>query len=84
MGSNQSTTQTPGTIPDLQFRVLVLGRANAGKTTLLQRICDTTESPTIYRLGENGKKEKVRGPHVVCESNAASLRTTGSSYLTHR
>ena len=65
-----STVQTPRRIPNLQFRVLVLGRANAGKTTILQRVCDTTESPTIYRLGEYGQKEEVvRGPHFVCESD---------------
>ena len=52
MGSNQSKTQTPRMIRDLQFRVLVLGRANAGKTTILQRVCETTESPKIYREGE--------------------------------
>ena len=68
-----STVQTPRRLPDLrlQFRVLVLGRANAGKTTILQRVCDTTESPTIYRLldrlGKYGQKEKVRGPQFVCE-----------------
>ena len=61
MGSNQSKTQT---IPGLQFRVLVLGRANAGKTTILQRVCDTTESPKIYRGGK-----EVRGTNFVCESD---------------
>jgi len=30
-----------------RFRILVIGRANAGKTTLLRRVCRTTESPTI-------------------------------------
>jgi GTPase SAR1 family protein len=64
-----STVQTPRRIPNLQFRVLVMGRANAGKTSILQRVCDTTESPTIYRMGENGEKEEVRGPHFVCESD---------------
>ena len=39
-------------IPDLQFRVLVIGRANAGKISILQRVCETTESPKIYRVGE--------------------------------
>ena len=43
--------RTRRTIPDLQFRVLIIGRANAGKTSILQRVCDTTESPTIYRGG---------------------------------
>src|ERR1700709_1308849 len=31
-----------------RFRILVVGRANAGKTTLLQRICNTTEKPEIF------------------------------------
>ncbi|KAJ8593977.1 hypothetical protein M405DRAFT_730489, partial [Rhizopogon salebrosus TDB-379] len=31
-----------------RFRILVVGRANAGKTTLLQRICNTTEKPKIF------------------------------------
>ena len=29
-----------------------MGKANAGKTSILQRVCDTTESPAIYRGGE--------------------------------
>ena len=37
------------------FRILVVGRSNAGKTTLLQRVCNTTEFPEIY----NSKGEKV-------------------------
>jgi GTPase SAR1 family protein len=52
------TKQTRQTIPKLQFRVLVIGRANAGKTSILQRVCDTTQSPEIYRGGE-----EVRGPN---------------------
>ena len=39
-----------------RFRVLVVGRSNAGKTTLLQRVCNTTEPPDIY----NSKGEKVK------------------------
>ncbi|KAJ7189518.1 hypothetical protein GGX14DRAFT_333981, partial [Mycena pura] len=32
-------------------RVLIIGRANAGKTSILQRVChwQSTESPVIYR-----------------------------------
>ena len=30
------------------FRILVIGRANAGKTTLLKRVCNTSEDPCIY------------------------------------
>ena len=38
-----------------QFRILVIGRANAGKTTILKKICDSTEDPEIY----DAKGEKV-------------------------
>ena len=31
-----------------QFRILIIGRANAGKTTILKKICDSTEDPEIY------------------------------------
>ncbi|KAG2117677.1 hypothetical protein BD769DRAFT_1751355 [Suillus cothurnatus] len=30
------------------FRILIIGRANAGKTTILQRVCKTQENPEIY------------------------------------
>ncbi|KAG1841637.1 hypothetical protein C8R48DRAFT_665741 [Suillus tomentosus] len=31
-----------------RFRILVIGRANAGKTTILQRVCNTRDNPEIY------------------------------------
>jgi hypothetical protein len=46
-------------VPNVRFRVLIIGRANAGKTSILQRVCDTTESPEIYRVGPLGTREKV-------------------------
>ena len=36
-----------------RFRILVIGRANAGKTTLLKRVCNTTEEPSIYDKDKN-------------------------------
>jgi len=38
-----------------RFRILVVGRANAGKTTILQKVCNTTEEPEIY----DAKGEKI-------------------------
>ncbi|KAF8558531.1 hypothetical protein OG21DRAFT_1519869 [Imleria badia] len=38
-----------------RFRVLIIGRANAGKTTILRGICNTTENPEIY----DGKGNKI-------------------------
>ncbi|KIO03032.1 hypothetical protein M404DRAFT_146392, partial [Pisolithus tinctorius Marx 270] len=31
-----------------RFRILVVGRANSGKTTVLQRVCNTTDQPEIF------------------------------------
>jgi hypothetical protein len=31
-----------------------------GKTTILQRVCDTTESPVICRSGPWGTRDQVR------------------------
>ncbi|KAH8986670.1 hypothetical protein EDB86DRAFT_3048667 [Lactarius hatsudake] len=54
-------------IPEVQFRVLIIGRANAGKTSILKRICETTESPVIYRGEEEVKLDPSmdRGEHRI-------------------
>ncbi|KAG6826939.1 hypothetical protein H0H92_013835 [Tricholoma furcatifolium] len=44
-----------------RFRVLIVGRANSGKTTILQRVCKSAEAPAIYgpggfKLTEGGKR----------------------------
>jgi GTPase SAR1 family protein len=65
MDTQQPTSRR---IPEIRFRVLIIGRANAGKTSILQRVCDTTESPAIYRETDQGR-EVVRGPLFVCESD---------------
>ena len=48
----ESRPQIKPLLPVTKFRVLVIGRANAGKTSILQRICETTESPIVYRGGK--------------------------------
>ncbi|KAI9457260.1 hypothetical protein BJY52DRAFT_1150513 [Lactarius psammicola] len=79
-GSNRSTTLAfPDSVPPMpksmprrqvphiQFRVLIIGRANAGKTSILQRVCDTTESPIIYRGNEKVTLDPSidRGEHKI-------------------
>ncbi|KAF8800989.1 hypothetical protein BYT27DRAFT_7198770, partial [Phlegmacium glaucopus] len=44
-----------------RFRILIVGRANAGKTTLLKRVCNTTEEPCIY----DEKGNNLRGCHDI-------------------
>lgn len=41
-----------------KFRILIMGRANAGKTTILQRLCNTTEDPVVYDV--QGKEVGLR------------------------
>ena len=36
-----------------RFRILVIGRANAGKTTILQRMCNTISDPCLYDEDKN-------------------------------
>lgn len=38
-----------------RFRVVIIGRANSGKTTILKKICNTTDNPVVY----NGRGERV-------------------------
>ncbi|KAF8258813.1 hypothetical protein EI94DRAFT_1753446 [Lactarius quietus] len=63
----QEQLETRRRIPKFQFRVLVVGRANAGKTSILQRVCATTESPIIYRGEEviELKPSENRGEHRI-------------------
>ncbi|KAF8554433.1 hypothetical protein OG21DRAFT_1095134 [Imleria badia] len=58
-------------VPNIKFRVLIVGRANAGKTSILKRVCETTESPKTYRV-RNGIREEIhldptveRGDHNI-------------------
>ncbi|KAG1726785.1 uncharacterized protein EDB91DRAFT_1165613 [Suillus paluster] len=59
----------PSTIKEKcgRFRILIIGRANAGKTTILQRVCNTRENPEIYNsAGEKvGIMILVRGEHDI-------------------
>ena len=67
-----STQQQPRRLPKIKFRVLIIGRANAGKTSILQRVCDTTDSPIIYR-GTGRDKERVRWLSFVNSTRLVSL-----------
>ncbi|KAG2124778.1 hypothetical protein BD769DRAFT_1576285, partial [Suillus cothurnatus] len=49
-----------------RFRILVIGRANAGKTTILQRVCNTRENPEIYNsAGNKVSIAMLRGEHDI-------------------
>ncbi|KAN0137719.1 hypothetical protein V8E53_004475 [Lactarius tabidus] len=72
MGNQNSVPATSDRqFPKIKFRVLIIGRANAGKTSILQRVCETTDSPVIYRrTGDDKKKIRLdpsmyRGEHSI-------------------
>ncbi|KAG2358939.1 hypothetical protein BDR07DRAFT_1416285 [Suillus spraguei] len=46
-----------------RFRILTIGRANAGKTTILRRVCNTRENPVIYDCA--GKRCALVDPAVL-------------------
>ena len=65
-----------------RFRILVIGRSNAGKTTLLQRVCNTTEVPEIF----NAQGERVKYSVTCNPSNylcVAIHRLTSRLYRVH-
>ncbi|KAI0937866.1 hypothetical protein AcW1_003908 [Taiwanofungus camphoratus] len=71
-----------------QFRVLIIGKANAGKTTILEKMCNVKAGtrPTIY--DENGKKlssslfkkaSRACGEHNI----EHQITYSGSSFVFH-
>ncbi|KAG1900490.1 uncharacterized protein F5891DRAFT_1188398 [Suillus fuscotomentosus] len=48
-----------------RFRVLIIGRANAGKTTILQKVSNTTDEPEIY----DAKGNKVQIDAAIVNSS---------------
>ncbi|KAH9169773.1 hypothetical protein EDB89DRAFT_1982419 [Lactarius sanguifluus] len=51
-GSPIDANKSHRQLPKIKFRVLIVGRADAGKTSILQRVCDTTDSPVVLRENE--------------------------------
>ena len=60
-----------------RFRILIIGRANSGKTTILQKICKTDENPDIF----NSKGEKVRSMSLLSLINIKFVSTRSTSML---
>ncbi|KAI9433147.1 hypothetical protein H4582DRAFT_2061193 [Lactarius indigo] len=80
--SNTVIQQHRRQIPEVQFRILIIGRANAGKTSILQRICDTTESPVIHRGSEEVRLDPSmdRGEHTIDD---ALVFSNNKGYIFH-
>ncbi|KZP32351.1 hypothetical protein FIBSPDRAFT_1036978 [Athelia psychrophila] len=52
-----------------RIRILVIGRANAGKTTVLQKVCGTTDQPVVY----NARGNKIKKPNFLMPSRDRGL-----------
>ena len=74
--SPMDTKQPRRQRPEVPFRVLIIGRANAGKTSILQRVCETTESPMIYRRREGSEVERVCGSIICLEPDFTADQVT--------
>ena len=70
------TEQPRPRIPKFQFRVLIIGRANAGKTSILQRICETTDSPIVRKRTKGRDQMEVCDQPLVCESDLIADQVT--------
>src|SRR5258705_482890 len=60
-----------------RFHVLILGRANAGKTTILQKVCNTTEEPDIFDT--EGNKVQSRSTKIGIEAMILTKYCSSSS-----
>ncbi|KAG2145437.1 uncharacterized protein EDB93DRAFT_1087141 [Suillus bovinus] len=62
-----------------RFRILIIGRTNAGKTTILGRVCNTRDNPEIHDSAGNKidlatiNASRERGEHNI--SNEMVLRS---------
>ncbi|EIW77621.1 hypothetical protein CONPUDRAFT_61661 [Coniophora puteana RWD-64-598 SS2] len=63
------------------FRVLVIGRANAGKTTILQKVCNVDEDTQPVVFDEKGRKVSLaqRGRHDISHQ----VMYPGSRFVFH-
>ncbi|KZP31505.1 hypothetical protein FIBSPDRAFT_1037483 [Athelia psychrophila] len=52
-----------------RIRILIIGRANAGKTTVLQKVCGTTDQPVVY----NARGKKIKKPNFLMPSRDRGL-----------
>jgi hypothetical protein len=77
MDAQENLPRLPG---DVKFRVLIIGRANAGKTSILQRVCGTTDSPVIYSVDSSGTRKEVR-PCLLCHFQSHRLPRFNSNLL---
>jgi len=57
-----------------RFRILIVGRANSGKTTILQKICKTDDEPEIFN--SQGEKVRRRSPRRALYILMFSIRST--------
>jgi predicted GTPase len=62
-----------------QFRILIIGKANAGKTTTLRKVCNAERNakPIIYDAeGEKVNVKRDLADVLVCHANLVSGQTT--------
>ncbi|KAH9017652.1 hypothetical protein EDB84DRAFT_1404088 [Lactarius hengduanensis] len=73
--------QARSRIPKIKFRVLIIGRANSGKTSILKRVCNSSYhplgvvgDPIIYRKRGGVKEAVTLDPSMNVSDNSIALR----------
>lgn len=61
-----------------RFRILIIGRANAGKTTILKKICNSMEDPEIY--DDKGDKVWLYFVSLVLISAEVAIRSIAHGF----
>ena len=61
-----------------QFRILIIGKANAGKTTILRKVCNAKPDAKPIVYDAEGKKVK-RDLADVCHTNSAVSGQTNTT-----
>jgi hypothetical protein len=79
----------PAEIRDMcpQFRILVIGKANAGKTTILRKVCNATPDAKPIISDAEGKEiiqEISQEPAKVCLESSHKLKQNLGPYDSHR
>ncbi|KZP08879.1 hypothetical protein FIBSPDRAFT_839851 [Athelia psychrophila] len=66
-----------------RIRILIIGRANAGKTTVLQKVCGTTDEPEVFDASGNKVLDPFAGGRGLHDINNATVFKNNPGFIFH-
>ncbi|KZP25588.1 hypothetical protein FIBSPDRAFT_687362, partial [Athelia psychrophila] len=66
-----------------RIRILIIGRANAGKTTVLQKVCGTTKEPEVFDASGNKVLDPFAVDRGLHDINNATVFKTNPGFIFH-